>query len=62
MTELTPPQNKLNPNIINMDTPLGENKYNNMDILNLNEEGKKFKTISHLKQYNNITNDNLNII
>ena len=62
MNELTPPQNKLNPNIINMDTPLGENKYNNMDILNLNEEGKKFKTISHLKQYNNITNDNLNNI
>ena len=62
MNEQTPQQNKLNQNLVNIGTPLGENKYNNIDILNLKEEEKKFKTISHLKQYNNITNDNLNNI
>ena len=62
MNEQTPPQNKLNQNLVNIGTPLGENKYNDIDMLNLNEEEKKFKTISHLKQYNNIRNDNLNNI
>ena len=62
MNEQTPPQNKLNSNLVNIGIPLGENNYNNIDILNLNKEEKKFKTISHLKRYNNITNDNLNNI
>ena len=47
MNEFTPPQNKFNQELINNDTPLGDNKYNNIDLLNLNEEEKKFKTISH---------------
>ena len=62
MNVQTPPQNKLNPNLADIGSPLGENKYNNIDTLNLNEEEKKFKTISHLKQYNNINNENLNNI
>ena len=62
MNEFTPPQNKFNQELINNDTPLGDNKYNNIDLLNLKEEEKKFKTISHLKQYNNISNENLNNI
>ena len=62
MNEFTPPQNKFNQELINNDTPLEDNKYNDIDLLNLNEEEKKFKTISHLKQYNNISNENLNNI
>ena len=62
MNEFTPPQNKFNQELINNDTPLEDNKYNDIDLLNLKEEEKKFKTISHLKQYNNISNENLNNI
>ena len=60
MNQLTPGNKKFNHNLNNTETPLGMNKFNTSNRVQNLDETKKFKTISHLKQYNNLGNANLN--
>jgi len=62
MNELTPPYNRFNHISNNIGSPIGLNTYNNTELLQNLKDEKKFKTISHLKQYNNIDNEKLNKI
>ena len=60
MNQLTPGNKKTKHNLNNTETPLAMNKFNITNRVQNIDEGKKFKTISHLKQYNNVGNANLN--
>ena len=56
----TPTHKKNIQNIIKKETPIETNKVNDKKKNNNFEQDERFKTISHLKRYNNLDNDNLN--
>lgn len=63
MNQHTPSHKRSYQNINNIETPSGNNKapFNNKLENNIGEK-IKFKTISHLNQYNNVSDENLNQI
>ena len=60
MNQLTPSHKKSNQNINHIETPLVINNRDEKIKLQNIEKEKKFKTISHLNQFHNLSNENLN--